>query len=106
MEEIKILLACGSGASSGFMAGSMRKAAKKQGINADIKARSDSEIDSFLSDIDCLMLGPHLKYMENEIKEKAEPYNVPVACISQEAYGRLNGEKALQEALELIKNGK
>ena len=31
MKNIKVLLACGSGASTGFMATSMRKSAKKKG---------------------------------------------------------------------------
>lgn len=106
MSTVRILLACGSGASSGFMASNMRKAAKKRGLEADIKARSDSEIPKFLEEIDCLLLGPHLKYMEAEVKATADPYHVPVACISQKAYGRLDGEKALEEALELIVNNK
>ena len=39
---MKILLMCGAGASSGFMAQAMRKAAKEQGIeNFEIIARSE-----------------------------------------------------------------
>lgn len=56
-----ILLICGSGASSGFMAASMRKAAKKQGLDYKIKARSESELGDYSNDIDALMVGPHLK---------------------------------------------
>ena len=104
MKNIRVLLACGSGASTGFMATSMRKSAKKKGIEADIKARSESEIDKYLSEIYCLLLGPHLDYMKEEIQQKANEYNVPVACISKTAYGRLDGAKALEEALELISN--
>ena len=106
MDKIRILLACGSGASSGFMAQKMRKVAIKKGIEARIEARSDSEIENYLDDIDLLLLGPHLKYLEAEYQEQAKVYNVPVACISQEAYGVLDGEKALEEALEIIKRSK
>lgn len=106
MDEIRILLACGSGASSGFMAQSMRKAAAKKGIKARIEARSDSEIENYLDEIDLLLLGPHLKYIEAEYQRQAKEYNVPVACISQEAYGVLNGEKALDEALKIIDKNK
>ena len=104
MNEIRILLACSSGASSGFMAQSMRKAAAKKGIKARVEARSDSEIENYIDDIDVLLLGPHLKYLEAEYQEQAKVYNVPVACISQEAYSSLNGEKALDEALRVIGN--
>lgn len=37
-----ILLACGAGASSGFIAQKMRKAAQKQGLEVSIRAVSDT----------------------------------------------------------------
>lgn len=40
-----ILLICGSGASSGFMAAAIRKAAKKRGEQVTVKAASESQID-------------------------------------------------------------
>ena len=40
----RILLACGIGASTGFMAASMRKYAKSEGLNVTISAVSKSEI--------------------------------------------------------------
>lgn len=106
MEKIRILLACGSGASSGLMAQNMKKAAIKKGIEARIEARSDTEIEYYLDDIDVILLGPHLKYLEADYQEQAKEYNVPVACVSQEAYGVLNGEKGLAEALEIIEKNK
>lgn len=102
MNEIRILLACSSGASSGFMAQSMRKAAAKRGIKVRIEARSDSEIENYLDDIDLLLLGPHLKYLEAEYQEQAKIYNVKALCISQEAYSVLDGEKVLNEAFDII----
>ncbi len=60
-ERKSILLICGSGASSGFMAANMRKAAKKKGLNYEIKARSESELADYADSIDALMVGPHLK---------------------------------------------
>ena len=39
-----ILLACGAGASSGFIAQKMRKAAQKQGLEVSIRAVSDTEV--------------------------------------------------------------
>ena len=42
---MKILLMCGAGASSGFMAQAMRKAAKEQGLDdIDVIARSEAEM--------------------------------------------------------------
>ena len=40
----RILLACGIGASTGFMAANMRKAAKAQGLDVSIHAVSKSQV--------------------------------------------------------------
>ena len=40
MKKLRVLLVCGSGASSGFMAANMRKAAVEEGLEMYIKARS------------------------------------------------------------------
>lgn len=104
MEEMRILLICGSGASSGFMAANMRKVAKKHGIKATIEARSDSMVDDFIDKIDVLLVGPHLKYMEDALKEKASKYNVPVAIIDNMTYGSLDGTRGLAIAQKAIKS--
>ncbi len=44
----KVLLVCGTGASSGFMAANARKAAKKLNLDMEIKAKSESEIEDYL----------------------------------------------------------
>ena len=67
MEKLNVLLVCGSGASSGFMAANMRKAASKQGLDIDIKARSESEIENYIDEINVLMVGPHLAYILDEV---------------------------------------
>lgn len=60
---MKILLMCGAGASSGFMAQAMRKAAKEQGLNdIEVIARSEAEMTSNLKDTDLVMFGPHLAF--------------------------------------------
>lgn len=104
MEKMRILLICGSGASSGFMAANMRKAAKKYGIEATIVARSDSMVDEYIDKIDVLLVGPHLKYMEDTLKQKASKYNVPVAIIDDITYGSLDGKRGLALAQKAIKN--
>ena len=48
MKKLNVLLVCGSGASSGFMATNMRRAAVARGVEMDIKARSESEIENYV----------------------------------------------------------
>lgn len=99
---MKILLICGVGASSGFIAQAMRRAAKKRGVEATIIARSESELMDNIKDSDCLLIGPHLAYNKQAIKDSIEEYHVPYTFISEEIYGSIDGEGALDEALRLI----
>ncbi|AEB07277.1 phosphotransferase system lactose/cellobiose-specific IIB subunit [Coriobacterium glomerans PW2] len=88
----EILLVCGTGASSGFMAKNIRQAAKARGLEWSVKARSDSVIEDYIDQIDLLMVGPHLSYMLGDLEEVAKPYGVPVAIIPKADYGNLDGE--------------
>ncbi len=87
----KILLVCGAGASSGFMAAAARKAAKKAGLNYEIKAKSESELVESLPGLDLLLVAPHLSYMIDETKGDCEAYNVAYALIPKKIYGTLDG---------------
>ncbi|MBV7389740.1 MULTISPECIES: PTS sugar transporter subunit IIB [Enterococcus] len=97
----KVLLICGTGASSGFMAANARKAAKKEGLDFEIKAKSESEITDYLNEIDILLVAPHLKYMLNEVKEEAEAAGVKSAIIPQKVYGALDGKGLIEEVKQL-----
>lgn len=104
MEKLRVLLVCGSGASSGFMAANMRKAAAKMGLEMDIKARSESEIENYIDEIDVLMVGPHLAYILDEVEDYTNGANIPVILMKAEYYSSLDGEKAVNHLLEEIKS--
>ena len=91
----RILLVCGTGASSGFMAKNIRLAAKDRGLDISVKARGDAEVEDYIEDIDCLLVGPNLSYMQADLEDVADPYGVPVRVIPKEAYGSLDGEAVL-----------
>lgn len=103
MEKLNVLLVCGSGASSGFMAANMRKAASAKGLDIDIKARSESEIENYIDEIDVLMVGPHLEYILDDIDSYTQGYDVKVILMKAEYYSSLNGEKAIEHLLEEVK---
>ena len=102
MKKINILLVCGSGASSSFMAVNMRNAATKLGIDCTIKARSESEIETYIDEIDVLMVGPHLAYILDDIEGYIGDSDVKVLLMKPEYYSTLNGEKAIKHMLEAI----
>ena len=97
-----ILLVCGTGASSGFMAKNIRQAAKARNLEIGVKARSDSTVEDYIEDIDLLLVGPHLSYMLNDLKDIADPHNVPVEIISKDAYGTLDGDAVLDFIIETL----
>ena len=103
MRKLNVLLVCGSGASSGFMAANIRKAAAARGMNISVVARIESEIESYIDDIDVLIAGPHLAYIMDEVDEIAdENANVKVILMRKDYYSRLDGEAALDHMLEEI----
>lgn len=106
MENIRILLCCAAGYSSGILAQKAKKAAKDRGININIDARSESQAESFLGQIDVMLLAPHYANIVDQFKKLAEPYGVPVAVIPHRIYGLIDGEALLDLAIKTIEEKK
>ncbi len=102
MKKLNVLLVCGSGASSGFMAANIRKVATARGIDIKVNARSESEIENYIDEIDCLMVGPHLAYLLDEVDEIVGNTKVKVELMKPDYYATLNGERALDHILSLF----
>ena len=103
MKKLNVLLVCGSGASSGFMAANIRKAAKEKGIDISVKARSESEIENYIDEIDALMVGPHLAYILDDVEEYVQDTDVKVILMKADYYSTLDGQKALDHLLAELK---
>ena len=100
-----VLLVCGTGASSGFMARKTSQAAKARGIDLTIKARSESELLDYLDEVDIVLVGPHFKHMLKSIEDTAADYNVPVRLIDKDTYGNLDGDALLDTIIEVLNLG-
>lgn len=99
---LNVVLVCGSGASSGFMSQSIKKAAKKRGIDIDITARSESILESFLATADLVLVAPHLRAEGDSIAKRCAMQNVPSVVIDGNIYGTLDGERALDLILHTL----
>ena len=97
---VKVLLVCSAGMSTSLMVTKMKDSAKAKGIEAEIWAVSES-IDN-LPNADVLLLGPQVRFLESKMKGLAG--DKPVAVIDMQAYGTMNGEKVLEQALNLLGN--
>lgn len=102
MKKLRVLLVCGSGASSGFMAANIRKAATARGVEITVNARSEAEVENYIDDIDCLMVGPHLAILMDDMQSICEGHSIKVALMKPEYYARLDGGKALDHILSLF----
>ena len=80
----RILLACGIGASTGFMAANMRKAAKAQGLDVSIHAVSKSQVPEYADKIDVLLLGPHFSAEVPKYKEMCRRFLADTEDFSEE----------------------
>lgn len=97
---VKILLVCSAGMSTSLMVNKMKDSAKAKGIESEIWAVSDAEAADNLPKADVLLLGPQVRFLESKMKEIAG--DKPVTVIDMQAYGTMNGEKVLEQALGLL----
>ena len=98
-KSLNILLVCGAGASSSFMAAKMRMAAKERGLDLTVTARSESEISNYIGFIDALLVGPHLNGVYEDAKEHYGR-DFAVILMKKDYYSVLDGNKALDHVLE------
>lgn len=101
MGKIRVMLCCGAGFSSGFLAQKTRQAAKKKKLDIQVDARSESQVAQYLNSIDVLLLGPHYASQLSTYQKLTEGSKVKVAVIPQNIYGELNGSALLDFVKEL-----
>ena len=99
MAKKTIMLVCSAGMSTSLLVTKMEKAAKEKGIDVEIFALSAGEGKKILKDVDLVLLGPQVRFMKNEFVKLA---TVPVDVIDMLSYGRMEGEKVLNNALALL----
>lgn len=94
-----MLLVCSAGASSGFMAQSIRKAARLENVEIEIEAKSDAMLKTLIATKDLLLVAPHLKFEEGMINGLAADAHIPYVFLTNDMYGSLDGASALKLGL-------
>jgi PTS system cellobiose-specific IIB component len=87
--------------STSIVVKNMEKAAKKENIDAKIWAVPEVEIESEKDKADIILLGPQVRFLENDIKKKVNN-RIPVDVINMMDYGRMDGQKILKQALDRL----
>lgn len=95
----KILLVCSAGMSTSILVKKMEEAAEIMNVDVHVEAKAMAEAQSVLENYDVILLGPQVKYIENNIKSMTEK---PVSVIPANVYALGKGKEALELALQLI----
>ena len=104
----KVYLFCSNGMSTSMLASKMQGVADSHNLPIKIAAFPYPQMGDILKNDcpDCILLGPQIKFMYEEIVAQYSSLNVPIALIDQGDYGMMNGEKVLKTAIKLIKSNK
>ncbi|MDF2674419.1 MAG: system, lactose/cellobiose-specific family, component [Clostridiales bacterium] len=100
----RITLICAAGMSTSLLVTKMNAAAIKQGAMVKIIAIGEAELKNYWGETDVFLLGPQVRYLLNRVKAEGEEKGIPVELINSIDYGLMNGEKVLNQALNLLKD--
>lgn len=98
-----ILLCCAAGMSTSLLVTKMEQVAKQKGIEVKIMAVSEDVVDDYIDQIDVLLVGPQVRYKLPYFQKVYADKKVAIDLISPTDYGLFNGEKVLEQALNLKK---
>ena len=97
-----IVFICLMGMSTSLLVKKVKEAAEKRSIKMNITAMSEGEALRQTEGIDAILLGPQVKYLLPQFKEKFNPKNVSVEVIDYMNYGMLDGDAVLNQILSMI----
>lgn len=102
----KIYLFCSAGMSTSMLAKKMQESADSYKIPVEVSAHPHNQLVEIVKrdNPDCILLGPQVKYLLNETENLLAEYNTPVEVISAQAYGLMDGEAVLKQAVKMIKS--
>ena len=98
---MELLIVCGGGASSSFIAQNVQKEGNARGLDITVDAISETELEDYAEGRAAILAGPHLRYLEENLREITDEYNVPFAFIAEADYASMNGKNILDQALAL-----
>lgn len=97
----KILLCCNAGMSTSILVKKLQDFFNKNSYEAEIEAIAVEKLKDFIEKVDLVLLGPQIKFKENEVKVLCDKYNKKYEVIPFTLYGTMNAEKIFED---LIKN--
>ena len=108
MATKKIYLFCEAGMSTSIMVNKMMEVVKKHKMPLEISAFPAIHAEEKVEQEKpvAILLGPQVRHLSDQMKQTFEPQGIPVGTIAAEAYGMMDGERAMKDVLKLIKDSK
>jgi PTS system cellobiose-specific IIB component len=100
-----VLIVCGAGASSTFLASRMRAVARTRGVDVTVQAASDDEIDERLPSVDVILVGSHLSGSFDVIRARAAEHGVPAGLLDASVFGPTGADDAFDLLSTLAPHG-
>ncbi|MBZ4487059.1 PTS sugar transporter [Microbacterium sp. cx-55] len=97
---MRILVVCGAGASSTFVAQRLRRAALDSGLHYDAAPVSRSALAARLGEAEIVLIGPHLTDAIDDIRTDAAAYSVPVILLPEDIFTDRDGARTLRLVTE------
>ena len=94
--------------STSMLAANMQKAANDHKLPVQVRAFPFEIMEEIYEKErpDCILLGPQVRFLLEEIQKKYEPLGAVTATIDPADYGAVNGANVLRTAILLIKQKK
>ena len=92
---MRILVVCGAGASSTFVAQRVRHAAQAAGRDVSAVAGAEQSLPIDLDAADIVLVGPHLDTALDRIRAAAAPRGVTVVLLPADVFTDLDGSRTL-----------
>ncbi|MCW2163790.1 PTS system, cellobiose-specific IIB component [Microbacterium hydrothermale] len=92
---MKILVVCGAGASSTFVAQRVRRAAQDRGLDYSASAGTARSLTVDLDAADIVLVGPHLAADIEHIRREAAPRGAAVVLLPDDVFADLSGTRTL-----------
>jgi len=99
---MEVLLVCNAGMSTGILQMKLEDEAKKRDKQMNILAVPMSELDEHLERVDAILLGPQIRFAQDDIKKLVSD-KIPVIVISAQDFGLMNANKVMDILFEELK---
>ena len=93
---MRIVVVCGAGASSTFVALRLQRAAAAARLNYEVAGSTESALAEDLQFTDLLLVGPHLGEQVEAISARAAEHQVPTILLPDDVFGDADGTRTLR----------